>query len=326
MEANPKLRMLYILKILYEYSDEEHSISTAKIIKMLSENYGITAHRVTVTKDIELLKEFGIDIETIHSTQNKYFIASRIFELAELKLLTDAILSSKVITEKKSKALSEKISGLASIHDSEKLKRSLYIDGQIKLTNEQVYYITDALNVAINSGKKVTFQYFEYDNRKNKIPKHDGRLYKFSPYTLVWNGDHYYVVGFEENHKDICTFRVDRIAGVPEITDERAVPLPEGIDLSSYLNTMLSMYNCQRYLVTMRCDKSMMNAVIDNFGINVKTQVLGEDEFKVEAEVATSPVFYRWVFGFGGKVKILSPKSVREEYAKMVREAMENLK
>ena len=205
METKP--RILYLQKILLERTDEENPLSTTQLINILNDEYGISAHRTTVTKDIAALQEFGMDIVTIHSTQSKYFVASRKFELPELKLLIDAVESSKFITKKKSETLIKKIHTMTSPGQVAKLKRNNYVVNRIKPDNEQIYYIIDAINDAINAGKQISFQYYDYTGLKKKVLKNKGEIYKLSPYKLLWCGDYYYVLGYSEKKSKVINFR-----------------------------------------------------------------------------------------------------------------------
>ena len=211
MENDSKIRLLRILELLKTQTDENHPLTIADMEAALLDKWNLTAYRVTIQKDIAALCAAGYDIVTVRSTQNKYYLSSRLFELPELKLLIDAVESSKFITEKKSRLLTEKLTTLASINEASVLKRNISIADRVKSGNEQIYYIMDALNEAINTNRKVRFLYFEYDGRKRKALKNGGNPYILSPYTLTWNGDFYYVVGWSEKHGKIATFRVDRI-------------------------------------------------------------------------------------------------------------------
>lgn len=231
-----KARVLYLLRILEQYSDEDHPLSTTELIKMLLEQYGISSHRTTIKADVEVLQAYGVDIDVINSTQNKYYIAGRTFELPELKLLIDAVESSKFITEKKSEALVAKLTSFASKHQAEQLKRNLCPTDRIKPDNEMIYYIVDTINEAINSGKKISFLYFEYNVKKEKKLKNAGNPYVFSPYALIWSGDFYYVVGYSEKHNGIGGFRVDRIAKSPTILEDDIIPKPADFNIADYAN------------------------------------------------------------------------------------------
>lgn len=323
MESKP--RILYLLRILEQYTDEEHPLTTKQLIEMLNEKYGISTYRTTIAKDVVALQEFGVDIVVVHSTQCKYFIGSRQFELPELKLLIDAVESSKFITSKKSDALIKKIHMLTSNEQVKKLKRNNYVSGRIKPNNEQIYYIVDTINDAINEGKQISFQYYEYTGLKEKVLKNKGEVYTVSPYHLVWNDDYYYVVGYSEKREKIVTFRVDRIASQPDILSADAVPAPEDFDIAEFTKQVFYMYDGEAVLVDLKCDNSLMKTMVDRFGEDITTLVYDENSFKVTVEVSTSPTFFGWIFGFGGKVQILSPESVKEEYRQMIVQVSENI-
>ena len=324
MDKSAKLRPLYIGKILFEMTDEDHYLSTPEIIQILKDKYGIESYRTTVASDIELLIDFGMEIEMLKSSSNMYHLISREFDLPELKLLIDAVESSKFITEKKSEELVAKLGKLTSQAQAEALKRNLVPEGRIRPGNEFIYYIIDSINDAINSKKKISFKYYQYNARKEQKPKHDGEVYKFSPYYLVWNGDYYYMIGYSDKHGEIGSFRVDRISRQPKILSEKAVPAPEDFNLNDYINTSFRMYSSKRQKVELICDNSVMDSIIDKFGEDVQTYAYDLKSFKAEVNISVSHVFFSWVFGFGGLVKIHSPEEVKNEYAEMVKQAYEN--
>lgn len=323
METKP--RILYLLRILEQYTDEEHPLTTKQLIDKLQDEYGISAHRTTLTKDIAALQEFGVDIVTVHSTQSKYFIGSRKFELPELKLLIDAVESSRFITAKKSESLIRKIHTLTSQGQVSKLRRNNYVVDRIKPDNEQIYYIVDTINDAINEGKQISFQYYDYSGLKKKVLKNKGEIYKLSPYKLLWSGDYYYVIGYSEKKGKVINFRVDRIAAAPTILSENAIPVPKDFDLENFTKEVFFMFSGDEVEVDLQCDNSLMKTMIDRFGENVKTLAYDMTSFRLITEVSVSPTFFGWVFGFDGKVKILGPKNVKEQYYKMISEAMNSL-
>lgn len=326
MDNDSKLRLLYIEKMLND-TDEEHPLTNAEIMQILEEKYGITTHRTTIPSDIDLLIKSGMEIEIIESKPKKYYLNdyARTFTLPELKILVDSVASFKFITKNKSDELIEKIVTLGTPSSVPSLKRNLWSEGRIKQENERIYFNIEAINQAINEGKKIAFQYFQYDVKKKQKLKHDGALYKFSPYALVWNGDYYYMVGYSEKHDGIGNFRIDRIAKTPQILDDNAVPMPQDFDIAEYTNGMLRMYNSERCDVELICDNSVMDAIIDKFGTGAKTYAFDMTSFKLEANVAINHVFFSWIFGFGGKVKIKSPIEVKQQYADMVKAAADIL-
>lgn len=325
MDSKNKLRQVFVLKILYEHTDENHCITIAQILQFLKDEYGIESYRKTIKEDIDLLMAAGFDIEFIKSSQNQYHIVSREFDVAELKVLIDAVVSSKFISKAKSQKLAEKLSKLAGPYMSKELIRNIDVERRVKGDNKQLLLIVDTINTAINQKKKIAFTYFTYNVRKEKKEKHNGYVYKFSPYKLVWNGDYYYVVGFSDKYNDIGSFRVDRISKNPEILDEEAVPVPKTFDINTYLNTMFRMYNSEFKEVELICDNDVMDSIIDRFGKDVKVYANDMNSFRIIVNTAVSHIFFSWVFGFGGKVKIKSPLDVKHEYMKMVNKAYVDL-
>ena len=313
MEAKP--RILYLLKILLERTDEEHPLSTTQLIGILNEEYGISAHRTTITKDIAALVEYGLDIVTIHSTQSKYFVASRKFELPELKLLVDAVESSRFITAKKSERLIEKLGKLTSESHARQLDRHIYMDGTAKPENECIYYSVDEIHNAIQEKRQITFQYYEYTPQKEKILKHNGYRYQFSPYALIWSRDCYYAVGWSEKHGKLAQFRVDRMTAVEPL--EHTAVQPPDFAPAEYVRKVFGMYPDNLCTVELLCDNEIMRSVIDRFGENVQTETVDEQHFRATVEVAPSPPFFSWVFTFSGKIRIVSPAAVLEEMQDM---------
>lgn len=228
MDNDAKLRPLYLGKILYERTDEEHFLSTNELIKILKEEYSISSHRQTIATEIELLKDYGMDIKCIRERQNNYHLVSREFDLAELKLIIDAVDACKFISGRESRKLSAKLSKLAGKTQAEELKRNGNAEGRVRTTNEKTCLIIDIINKAINKRKKIAFRYYTYDRNKKKVLRHDGEYYIFSPYELIWDGDRYYMLGWSDRHDAMRTFRVDRIYDEPKILPAKAVKKPAG--------------------------------------------------------------------------------------------------
>lgn len=323
MRNGDNLRQLYLLKILYERTDEFHSLSTNELGTILQEDYGISAHRITIKDDIISFKKFGIEIEEERKSQNHYRLISRTFSVPELKVLIDAIQSAKFITANQSAELSKRIAALASCHEEETLKRNIIAEERYKAQNTQSLYAVDTINTAINQGKKISFKYFHYSPSKRKVLKNNGEMYVFSPYYLVWNGDHYYAVGYSDKHNGIGSFRVDRFLEVPIIMDEKAVPMPMDFKINEYINSMLHMFDSERKDVELVCDNAVIDNLIDKFGTGIKTCRMDNDHFKATLSVAVNHVFFSWIFGFGGKVRITSPNETREKYISYLEEALE---
>lgn len=210
MKNEAQFRVIYLWKYLYSHTDDSHPASVQDILKHWS-SLGIEASRKSVYHDIDILIALGVDIVCVRSTQNHYFIGDRLFELPELKLLVDAVESSRFITSKKSGDLIRKLGQLTSSAQAEQLDRHIYMDGMPKPSNEAIYYIVDTIQSSIQSNQQISFQYYEYLPTKEKVLKHQGYRYQFTPYALIWNRDHYYVVGWSEKHMKLSQFRVDRM-------------------------------------------------------------------------------------------------------------------
>ena len=323
-EQATKLRMLYLAKILYEETDSEHFYTTNQLRKLLLDRYDIDSHRQTIPTDIAALRALGVDIKEYLGTQKRYWIENRKFEVPEVKLLIDAVNSAKFIPKKKSGELEAKLQALVSNYEAEGLTRNVSVEHRVKRDNEQIYQIIDSINDAINQGRKISFHYFKYDVKKKLQLRNDGEPYVLSPQQLVWNGDFYYVVGVNDQ-KDVLIFRLDRMADCPTIIDEKAKGFPKGFSMSKFLNTSFRMFGTDYKTVSLLCDNDVVDAILDRFGNGTKLTVVDDDHFRIRVDVAVSNVFYSWIFGFGGKVRIDGPGDILEGYRQMVSQAMECL-
>lgn len=305
MQSN--IRIIELLRFLYQQTDEAHAATVSEMIEYLKSK-GIPSVRQTVYTDLEALNTAGIDIVQIKSTQNRYFIGSRIFEYPELKMLVDAVASSKVISAKKSQALIQKLGQLTSIQQAEQLQRLASLSSRVKPHNEKVYYIIDSIQTAILDQHQISFQYYEYTPEKKKILKHDGYRYILDPYALEWKNDHYYLIGYSHKHKGIAHFRVDRLTSV-EPLDSKFQPMPD-FDVAAYTNKMVDMFAAEHAeQVKLLCSNELMRVIIDHYGEDIEISPYDDTHFTVIIEVNPSGTFYGWVFKFMGKIRILSPQS-----------------
>jgi predicted DNA-binding transcriptional regulator YafY len=315
-----KSRILYIKRYLEEHTDEEHPATLTDILRYL-DSVGITANRRTVMLDIDQIIDAGSDVVINRSTQNRYFIGGRHLELPEIKLLIDAVQASRFISHKKSEALINKLISYSSRHQAGELARHLYTDKQIKSENEQTYIAVDLLNTAINTERQIHFRYYEYSPEKKKTYKHEGQIYEFSPYGLIWNGDHYYTAGYSKHHSKVITFRVDRIAA-PKLTKKSAVPKPDSFDMAFYAHSVFQMYDGPIQRVTLLCLNHHMKTIIDRFGEDTETTVTDTDHFTAAVDVAVSPTFLGWVFA--NRMRILAPEDVIYRYQSLIDEVPES--
>ena len=322
-DNDTRLRILYLYQMLLTQTDEDHTLSTKQITDRMMEQHNILVHRTTVPKDIDLLRAAGFEIIGERKRAWEYYLADRKFSVPELKLLIDAVQSSKFITEKKSESLIEKLISLTS---ADKLKRSVHITGRVKSENEKGYYIVDAINEAINAGVKISFYYFELNGKKKEVLRNDGKPYTVSPFDLIWDGDYYYLTGYCDEREAVRAYRVDRIKKQPELLKEKAVKKPKGYDVSKYTTEVFRMFSTDKAVdVTLLCDNCCMKSVVDKFGMKIKTRSVGEEQFRITVKVCAGPTFYRWVFGAGGKIVIESPIETRNEYREMLQNALNQL-
>ena len=307
-----KQRPFRLLKYLYENTDEEHPISTTELVRIFVAE-DAHAKRKTVKDDIDVLVGEGFDVVTVRGRNNSFFLGTRKFELPEVKLLIDAVSSSRFISAEKSETLINKLTDMVSRHQAEKVCRHLYTAEHVKADNKQIYYIVDAVTDAINEGKKIRFQYFDYDGKKEKCLRHDGSEYSVSPYALVWDDSHYYMCGYSDSKQMIVNYRVDRMCNT-EIKDEKAVALPEGFSMDDYVRKQFHMFAGDETEVVLECRDDMMKYIIDQFGEEVETRKVSEDTFQAKVHVADSPTFYGWVFPFEGKIQIVEPEVCGNKY------------
>lgn len=326
MEHGTKFRILYLYQFLMQNSDAEHPFSTNELIQVLHDKHGIDVNRNTLGKDLDIMHESGLQIEVIRSTQNKYYYDGQILDAPELKLLIDAVSSSKFITAQKSEQLINKLLTLVPVHSAVKLRRHIYASDRVKSDNERGYYIVDAINEAIDTRHKISFHYTDFDINKKRYITNGGEAYTVSPYTLMWDGDYYYLRGYCDERQAMRTFRLDRIEKQPDVLRDAALPKPENYSIAEYSKSVFRMFDTDEPVeVTLLCSASNMKVIVDNFGIDVDTTPVDDDHFKAKVKVCTSPTFYRWVFGFGGNIRITSPLAVIDEYRTMCFQTLEAL-
>jgi len=309
-------RTLLILKYLWENTDENNTASIADLTAYLAEN-GFTSDWRTMVKNIDMLSEFGFDIVKVRKTQNQYFIGTRHFEAPEVKMLIDAVQSSRFITPRKSKALIKKLAAFVAPNQTSVLKRHLYVDSRNKSINENIYIITDSIQTAITKKKKVKFQYFDYDVHGNQVLRHDGEYYLVTPYDLIWSNDTYYLACFHEKKDMVVKFRVDRIKNL-EIVDFPARPKPDDYNVAEFFIHEFSMFDGEDCEVTLLCENALMNSIIDRFGEKVFAVPVDDSHFKVTVTVDLSSLFYGWVFSSEGRMKILSPQKAVDGFINII--------
>ena len=308
-----KLKLLRLLQLLIEHTDDTHGLTMPEMIAALGE-LGIKAERKSLYDDLITLEELGFTVEKTSTRPPRYYLSERIFELAELKLLVDAIQSSKFITEERSRLLIDKLKRFAGRYGASELSRTVYVEGRAKTMNRSVLYSIDEIHRAINENKRITFKYFSYDYMKERRFHRDGSLYCVSPVALIWREENYYLVAHDEGTDTTRNFRVDKMYKVSMTDTERR--LPEGeerLNSADYTRKIFGMYRGEETAVTLDCDEDMANIIIDRFGQDVPF-IKSERGFKATVSVMVSPLFYSWLSGFGTRLTVTSPEWVKRGY------------
>lgn len=311
--ANQKLKLLYLLRFLMQYSDEEHPLTTAQLIAELAEN-GISAERKSIYADIEALQMFGIDIIQTKGKNGGYYIGERDFELPELKLLVDSVQSSKFITQEKTYKLIRKIENLAGVYDGQLLQRQVYVTNRVKSMNESIYYAVDVISDAINQNRKIRYRYFEYTVEKERRYRHGGAFYEVSPFALIWDDENYYMLAWDSEADKMKHYRVDKMSEV-SLTDEmrEGTEIFEKTDMSAYTKSVFGMFGGEDRKVKIRFANHLVGAVLDRFGRDTIVIKDGDGHFTVTVNVVVSGQFLSWVFAFGDEAEIVLPENVRNE-------------
>ncbi len=311
--ANQKTKLLYLLKILWERTDDSHGMTVNEIISALSE-YGIDAERKAIYDDFEALRLFGLDIQKRKSKTTCYHLASRSFELPELKLLVDAVQSSKFITHKKSNDLIKKIESLSSRHEASILQRQVFVANRIKTMNESIYYTVDYIHEAITQNSKISFNYFEWDENKQKKLRKDGKTYIISPWFLTWDDENYYLIGYDSDSSMIKHYRVDKMLKLQIIDEKRdGGELFKNFDTAVYSKKTFGMFGGKEERIVLRCKNSLAGIIIDRFGQDISLRKIDDAHFETTVSAAVSPLFLSWVMNFGDNIKIVSPQTVVDQ-------------
>ena len=318
---NQKLKIFYILDYLQRNSHQEHPVRAAELLSMLERQHNIICDRKTVYSDIAALQDYGVDIVSIPGKNGGYYIASRNFELPELKLLIDAVQSSRFLTERKSRELIEKLCSQCSVYDANLMRRDVLVSGRVKSMNETIYYNVDAIQEAIAQNRQITFRYFDWgiDGKRN----YRDRDYQASPYGLCQDNENCYLLAHSPRH-GVTSYRVDRMSDIKPLEQPRtSCPELTGKALVEHANRLFQMYSGETANVKLRFHRSLVNVVLDRFGRDTMLIPDGDEHFVFTVNVAVSPMFLSWVVGFGSKAKVLHPQSVVDACKAMCLEALE---
>lgn len=321
--SNQKLKLYYLARIMLEKTDDEHMITMPEI-KSALEAYGVTADRKSLYDDLEALRTLGIDVLGEKVGRNFYYhVGGKQFEIAELKLLVDAIQSSKFITEKKSNELIKKLTGMASKYEAEQLKRQVVVQGRVKTMNESIYYFVDDVHRAIAENKKIRFEYMKWNEEKKMVRRRE-ESYVVSPWALTWDDENYYLIAYDEEAESIKHFRVDKLKSI-QVLDEKRVGKEEfkSFNLAKYSKMSFGMFGGKPTKVKIEFNNEMAGIFIDRFGRDILIRPAKKKGWsEISVDVALSDQFLGWIFALGPNVKITGPKEVVDRYKKELDEML----
>ncbi len=312
---NGKRRLIALAEFLKSKTDEEHIYSASQIIEYLVSD-GIDVERKALYSDIDALRLAGYDIVCTRSPKAGFFLASRDFEEAEVRLMIDAVQAAKFITVKKTDALVKKMGSLLSEPQAEKLKSQVYIDKGHKRKNEEIYYTVDVLHNAIAKRMKVTFVYSNLSVSDDLKPCLVEREFTVSPYAMIWSNDHYYLVCNNANYDNLMHARIDRMKSV-KCTDEpwrhfsEVSDYKDKFDSADYAGKLFNMFSGTQQAVTLRCANRFLEEILDRFGENVRFSARNSDNFTAEIVAVTGEGFISWLLQYGNSVEVLRPASLR---------------
>ena len=312
--SNQKFKFTYLMKIMAEKTDDEHSLTMPQILEEL-EKYEVSAERKSIYEDFKDMSKLGIDvIKEQRGRETFYHIAGREFELAEVKLLIDAVQSAKFITQKKSKSLISKVKNFVSEHQAKQLQRQIVINDRVKTMNESVYYNVDDIHTAINQNRKIKFKYYKWDIDKKLVERHGGSYFVVSPWALLWDDENYYMIAFDDWDNKIKHYRVDKMMYIEVGNDERAGKEEfKNFDMAKYSKATFGMYHGEKTKVCIKFANHMCGVFIDRFGKDTLFRKIDENHSELIADINVSPQFFGWIFSLGNDVEIVSPKEVVNE-------------
>ena len=317
--ANPRIRILAVLDILMERTDKEHRLNARQISDILEKEYDLASDRRTLYAEVESLIEYGIDIHQIKGRHGGYYVEKREFDFAELKLLVDAVQSSKFISEEETRRLIRKLEKLCNRYDAKELSGQVTIINRPRTGGDDSYAQVALLHEAIYQNKKIRFQYTTWNARKQRVPRHEGQFYTASPLSLVYAEEKYYLVAYDEDAQTVKHFRVDKIISL-SILEEAATPLE--FDAPSFARKTFSMYGGEDVNVVLRGKESLVGTLMDHFGTDIFLHPDDAGYFKAGVMVSVSPTFFGWLMGLGDGIEILKPSWVRDAFKEHVKKVL----
>ncbi len=321
-----KKKLFAVLEILKKYSDDEHPMKAHEIIEKLSSEYDLAAERKSIYRDVETLQDMGVDI--MKSGREGFYLAARSFEIAEIRMLNDAILGASFITPSKTKVLSHKLTQELSVHQAKQIETQMYYDNRIKFDNEQILYIVDQLHTAIAAGKKVKFKYYRKRIVNNRVRRTYTREHCISPYALIWSDDNYYLVGNYGKYDNLSHYRLDRMEQL-SITDEPSRSFEEvskyrgSFDAGDYVTHTFRMYSGEETEIDLICSNDILEKIIDKFGDGAHYMNCENDTFRVRTTGYMSEGLVDWLMMYSSRCYIKAPDELRERVIRRAAEIVE---
>ena len=319
-----KLKILYLMQVFMERTDEQHPMSVKDLLAYLEE-FGIHAERKTIYDDIENLRVFGMDIVNRREKPAGFYLASREFETAELKLLIDAVQSSHFLTTGKSRQLIHKLEGLTSVYQARELQRQMIVQDRVKNKNENIYYNVDEIHKAISQNRQISFQYAQWTVSKELHLKKGGARYHLSPWQLIWKDENYYLIGIDESCGVVKHYRVDKMHRITaEDLPRSGTEIFENFDGAQFVSGTFGMFGGRRETICLEFENALAGVLIDRFGPDIMIMSRKEECSITRVQVNVSDQFFGWLSALGKRVKIVSPENVRREYRDFLKRALEN--
>ncbi len=323
--ANQKFKFTYLMKMMQEKTDDEHGLTMSQIMEEL-EKYGVTAERKSIYADFSDMEQFGLEIIKEQVGRETYYhVGAREFELVEVKLLIDAIQSSKFITQTKSRELIAKIKGFVSEYQAKQLQRQVYINDRVKTMNESVYYNVDDIHTAIGQNKKIRFKYYKWDINGKLVPRHNGEWFVVSPWALTWADENYYLVAFDDWDGKIKHYRVDKMMHILVEEDKRdGKEAFKNFDMAEYSKATFGMYQGNMTKVKIEFANFMCGVFLDRFGKDITFHPVDDNRSELLVDVNVSPQFFGWIFSLGKDVKVTGPDEIVEEMKNYAKDFLAN--
>ena len=321
---NQKLKLITLRDILLQKTDEEHPMNTQQLIEELAKQ-GIRAERKSIYQDIEALEETGLEIMKISGRSNEYYVAGREFELPELKMLVDVVQAAKFITEKKSRQLIDKLEKQTSVYEAKQLSRDVVVANRSKTANENIFYNVDVIHHAISQDRQITFCYYEWNVKKEFVPRKNGELYHISPWALIWDDENYYLIAYDGEAEIIKHFRVEKMLRITSTKEPReGAELFADFDVGAYTKKTFGMFAGEEETLTLICENALIGVIIDRFGQEVSVRKRDENTFFLRTKVAVSRQFFGWLSGLGKKVRLHAPEEVAKRYQTYLRDILQD--